>query len=125
MCEFVLIRKKWWKNDRNLQVGDIVMFLSLQNPRGTWLIGRVIRTIIGADKVVRSVWIWVNGTELHRPVVDLSLLEAGDSKTEELEPDYAFHPAESKVGDVPASKQARPAIVDSIPTSEIFNLNDF
>jgi len=46
----------------------------------------------------------VNGTELHRPVVDLCLLEAGDSKTEELEPEYAFHPAESKAGDVPDTK---------------------
>lgn len=38
--------------------------------------GRVLRVVPGPDGIVRSVWIWTEGSELHRPVASFCLLEA-------------------------------------------------
>jgi hypothetical protein len=85
----LLLRQKWTENQRNLRVGDIVMLIAPASPRGTWPIGRVFKVNPSADGVVRSVWIWTQGTELYRPVVDLCLLEAEDDEEADNPADVA------------------------------------
>ena len=72
------LRSKWRKDVANLAQGDIVIVKDSSNPRGTWPVGRILRVIPGADGVVRSAVVWVNKTELHRPVHKLALLESAD-----------------------------------------------
>ena len=94
-------RQKWAETQRNLRVGDIVMLISPESPRGTWPIARVFKVNPSPDGVVRSVWIWTNKTELHRPVVDLCLLETEEDEEVEIPLDDALVcPDETRAGDV-------------------------
>ena len=69
-------REKWFQEQPNLEVGDIVVLIDSSSPRSTWPTGRVIQTFPGTDGVVRSVKIQTKGTERHRPVHTLFLLES-------------------------------------------------
>lgn len=69
-------REKWCQEQPNLEVGDIVVLIDSSSPRGTWPTGRVTQTFPGTDGVVRSVKIQTKGTERHRPVHTLFLLES-------------------------------------------------
>ncbi len=35
------IRSKWWEPKRDLKVGDVVLAISADKPRGHWPLGRV------------------------------------------------------------------------------------
>ena len=79
----LMARRKWSTSDHNLRVDDIVAVLDRKNPRGHWIMGRVIRAIPGPDGVVRSAIVVVpkrgsrelETIELHRPATGLALLE--------------------------------------------------
>jgi hypothetical protein len=69
-------REKWYQNQPNLEIGDIVIIIAPANPRGTWPTGQVIQVIAGPDKIFRSAVVQSNGTEHHRPAHKLLLLES-------------------------------------------------
>ncbi|XP_046643169.1 uncharacterized protein LOC124328443 [Daphnia pulicaria] len=90
-------RKKWLYGQKNLNIGDIVIVIEPDTPRGKWPIARVVEVFTGPDGVVRSAIVRLrsstNTTELHRPAVKLCLLESWDA-----EDASAF---ERRAGDVP------------------------
>ena len=76
-------RSKWVKRERNIQVGDIVLVVDHNTPRGQWPTGRVIknltsRTTKEKDPTVRTVIVMTDQGEYRRPVVKLCLLRTAD-----------------------------------------------
>ena len=74
------LRQKWTKAQRNVKVGDTVIIIDENLPRGTWSLGRVIETFPGADGMVRSVRLRTKSATLIRPIHKLCLLEAADTE---------------------------------------------
>ena len=74
------LRQKWTKAQRNVEVGDTVIIIDENLPRGTWSLGRVIETFPGADGMVRSVRLRTKSATLIRPIHKLCLLEAADTE---------------------------------------------
>ena len=68
-------RKKWFKEKQDLKVGDIVLLLSSDLPRGKWPMGRVVQVFPGPDGHVRTADVNVRGGILRRPIVKLCPLE--------------------------------------------------
>ena len=78
MCEWVpslSSRKKWYRSQKNLQIGDIVLLVSFENPQAHWPLGRVIELYPGKDGYVRSVKLLVGDKQFVRPIVKLCPLE--------------------------------------------------
>ncbi|XP_057368282.1 uncharacterized protein LOC130689298 [Daphnia carinata] len=69
-------REKWYQDQPNLEVGDIVVLINSSTPRGILPTGRVTQVVVGGDGIVRSAYIQTNGTEYHRPVHELLLIES-------------------------------------------------
>jgi hypothetical protein len=46
-------RKKWKAKQPNLAVGDVVLMIDPNQPRGQWKIGHIIQTFPGEDGLVR------------------------------------------------------------------------
>ena len=67
-------RQKWTKEERNLQVGDVVVIADKNAPRSTWGIGRVTRVLPDAGGAVRAADVQTKSTVLTRPVTKLVLL---------------------------------------------------
>ena len=86
-------RRKWLVHHRNLTVGDIVIVIDRENSVGNWPTGRVMETFAGQDGVVRSALVRTQGSEYHRPVAKLCLLEEADQQTNVFRP-------ENRAGDV-------------------------
>jgi hypothetical protein len=61
-------RAKWYQDQPNLEIGDIVIIIDPASPCGTWPTGQVIQVIAGPDKIFRSEVVQSNGTVRHRPV---------------------------------------------------------
>ncbi|XP_067040969.1 uncharacterized protein [Acropora muricata] len=68
-------RKKWLKTQRNLQVGDIVLLISPDAPRGQWPLARVIEVYPGEDGRVRVAKVQVGRNTLTRSISKLCPLE--------------------------------------------------
>ena len=68
-------RKKWYQSQKNLQIGDIVLLVSSENPRDHWPLGKVIEVYPGKDGYVRSVKLQVSDKQFVRPIVKLCPLE--------------------------------------------------
>jgi hypothetical protein len=47
------IRSKWWEPKRDLKVGDVVLAISADKPRGHWPLGRVKEVFPGKDGHIR------------------------------------------------------------------------
>jgi hypothetical protein len=94
-------REKWYQEQANLEVGDIVVIIDPATPRGTWPTGRITRTFPEADGVVRSAVIQTNGTERHRPAHSLFLLESVRVRED------ALHSTKRRAGDVGESGIAK------------------
>ena len=69
-------RKKWLKSQRNLQVGDIVLLISPDAPRGQWPLARVIEVYHGEDGRVRVAKVQVGRNTLTRSISKLCPLES-------------------------------------------------
>ena len=67
--------KKWNSEKDDFKVGDVVLVLSTDTPRGHWPLGRITKTIIGSDKRARVVNVRVGQNELTRSVHKLVPLE--------------------------------------------------
>ncbi len=64
-------RKKWKTEQDNLSIGDVVLVVSPDTPRGSWPLGRVTQTFPGQDGKVRVCELKVKDKLLRRPVVKL------------------------------------------------------
>ncbi len=64
---------KWRLQGRNLQEGDVVVFLE-NNDRGVWPLGRILHVREGVDGVVRRVTVLSAGTAYERAVERVMLL---------------------------------------------------
>ena len=68
-------RSKWQKPKEDLKLGDVVLVLTPDTPRGKWPLGRIIRTFPGPDGHIRTVDVQVGKTVMRRPVVKLCPIE--------------------------------------------------
>ena len=68
-------RQKWVKDVPNLNVGDLVLLLDENSPRGSWPLGLVKEISTGRDGLVRSARVKTATTELVRPITKLVILE--------------------------------------------------
>ena len=42
-------RKKWRRDQPNFKVGDVVIVMSTENPRGKWPLGHIVKVLPGKD----------------------------------------------------------------------------
>ena len=68
-------RQKWVKDVPNLNVGDLVLLLDENSPRGSWPLGLVKEISMGKDGLVRSARVKTATTKLVRPITKLVILE--------------------------------------------------
>ena len=74
-------RKKWTRQGKQLQVGDLVLVVDNNSPRGQWPIGRIVELIPSkADGVVRQARVHITTAKHHliRPIVKLCHLASND-----------------------------------------------
>ena len=71
-------RTKWFKDEIDFKVGDVVIVPTQDMPRGKWPLGRITAVHPGSDGIVRVVDVKVQGTTLRRPVVKLCPLASVD-----------------------------------------------
>ena len=69
-------RQKWIRKKDNLKIGDVVLVVDNNSPRGQWLLGRIIKTFPGGDGKVCVAEIKRKNSTLTRPISKLCLLEA-------------------------------------------------
>ena len=72
-----LTERKIWqrKRQRVIRIGDLVLVVDENVPRGRWNLGRVIKTFPGDDDLVRAADVQTKNGVHKRPVVKLCLLE--------------------------------------------------
>ena len=68
-------RQKWLNKKPNLKVGDMVLMIDENAPRGSWPLARVAEVHVGRDGLVRSARLKTKTTFLVRPVTKLVFLE--------------------------------------------------
>ena len=59
-------RNKWNTNERNLEIGDIVLVIFPDAERGKWPLGKITEAVPGKDGNVRIVKVLVNGKIFRR-----------------------------------------------------------
>ena len=64
-------RQKWVKDEPNLTVGDLVLLLDENSPRGSWPLGLAKEISVGRDGLSRSVRVKTTTTELVTPITKL------------------------------------------------------
>ena len=72
---FLIERRKWLKDRRNVKEGDIVLVVDRNTPRGEWPVGRILRPNPSPDGRVRTTLVKTRSGEYLRPVAKLCLLE--------------------------------------------------
>ncbi|XP_006819913.1 uncharacterized protein LOC102808185 [Saccoglossus kowalevskii] len=71
------VRQKWLKQRPNLKLGDIVLVIDQNTPRGVWPLGRGVQTMPDKKGLVRRVLVKTRNTVIERPIDKLcTLLEA-------------------------------------------------
>lgn len=68
-------RTKWFKNIKNIAVGDVVVIADENLPRNTWPKGIVLSVTLGKDNIVRRAKVKTQFGVLERPVVKLAVLD--------------------------------------------------
>ena len=68
-------RSKWCADQPNLKEGDVVLSIDANQPRGNWLLGRVLVTHQGKDGRVRSAELKTKLGTCTRPANKLCLLQ--------------------------------------------------
>ena len=68
-------RPKWKKSGRNLEIGDVVIIVDPQSPRGLWPRGIVEEVMRAEDGHVRSALVRTKHGVLHRPARKLAVLD--------------------------------------------------
>lgn len=67
-------RKKWYTQNENLCIGDLVVIIQDNMPPAKWLTGRVKEVHPSTDKLIRLVTLKTKNGELKRPIVKLCKL---------------------------------------------------
>ncbi|KAL7880597.1 hypothetical protein SRHO_G00028510 [Serrasalmus rhombeus] len=67
-------RQKWLEKKRNVKEGDVVLIVDERAPRGSWLMGKVEKTIPDDQGFVRRVLVKTKTNTLERPIDKLCLL---------------------------------------------------
>lgn len=67
-------RPKWTQQQRNIEIGDLVLLKDEQLPPAKWALGRILDTHPGEDGLTRVVTLKTTKSILKRPVSKLSLL---------------------------------------------------
>ena len=65
---------------RNLRIGDLVLVVEENTPRGLWPLGIITDVNLGRDNLVRSVKIRTRSTQMVRPITKVVLLESSQSQ---------------------------------------------
>lgn len=73
------LRRQWHDRQRSLQVGEVVMYLADNTPRGKFPLGRIREIFPGVDGLVRVVDVEMQGKLYRRPVHQLIPLEVNES----------------------------------------------
>ena len=68
-------RRKWQQASVNLKIGDLVLVIDENCPRGMWPLGLVISVNEGRDGMVRSARLRTQNAEMVRPITKLVHLE--------------------------------------------------
>ena len=68
-------RQKWNHPSRNFIPGDVVLIVDESAPRGSWLMGRIVKTMEEEHGLVRKVRVKTKTNELERPITKLCLLQ--------------------------------------------------
>ena len=68
-------RPKWTTKKRDFEIGDVVLAISPDQPRGHWPLGQVIELFPGKDSHVRVTKFQVGNGTFVRPVVKLAPVE--------------------------------------------------
>lgn len=72
-------RRKWrTRSQHDVQIGDLVLVVEDNLPRGRWNLGRVVKTFPGDDGLIRTVEVRTKQGTFKRPVVKLCLLEEAE-----------------------------------------------
>ena len=69
------VRQRWIQQKRNIAVGDVVLCMDPDTPRGRWPLGRITEVHPGVDGNVRVVTLQVKGKTYKRPITRLVPLE--------------------------------------------------
>ena len=70
-------RRNWFHAQRDLTVGEVVLVVSPDSPRGHWPLGRIVEVFPGKDGHVRVATVQVGQNTLKRPITRLCPLESG------------------------------------------------
>jgi hypothetical protein len=87
-------RKKWKTKQQNLAIGDVVLMIDSNQPRGQWKLGHIIKTFPGEDGLVRVVEVQADTGIYKRAVHRLCLLERAPKDSSTIENSQA-DPAEA------------------------------
>ena len=68
-------RQKWLQERPNLKVGDLLLVMNENVPRGRWPLGKVDDIYVGRDGLVRSVRLSAQPSQLVRPISKIVFLE--------------------------------------------------
>ena len=68
-------RKKWRVESKNVQIGDIVLVVDPDTPRGKWPLGRIIKTFPSTDGNIRKVQVIINRKKYIRPISRICILK--------------------------------------------------
>ncbi|XP_053406667.1 uncharacterized protein LOC123558187 [Mercenaria mercenaria] len=72
------VRNKWFLGTRDFTVGDIVMVIDPDVPRGQWHLGRITKVFPGRDGHVRVAEVHIGNNILKRPITRLALLQGNE-----------------------------------------------
>jgi len=75
-------RQKWQRPRRNAEVGDLVLLVEENVPRGKWPLGRIVSVTKGRDGQVRVVEVKSRSSTYTRPIQKLCLLEEAHNKND-------------------------------------------
>jgi len=77
MREYIpaLQRRKWIREKGSLAIGDLVLVVEDNSPKGRWLLGRVVKTFPDHDHRVCVAEIKTKNGTLVRPISNLCRLE--------------------------------------------------
>lgn len=71
-------RKKWYKPNEDVNIGDLVVIIDDNLPPAKWLMGRIEEIHTGADGYVRMATLKTKNSTLQRPIVKLCKLPSDD-----------------------------------------------
>ena len=73
-------RGKWYKERKNISVGDIVLLIDKDAPRSAWNMGLITEVYHGNDGLVRSVQVKTASGTYERPITKLTILLSSEEQ---------------------------------------------